>query len=147
VLTGFSVLLIYGLMNFTELGLRVRATMQNREMAKTLGVNTRRVDGYTFALGAGIAGVAGYALTLIGGVTPNMGQNYIVESFLVVVTGGVGELAGAIYAGMGLGVLNQFLEPSVGAVWGQVLILVGVILFIQRRPSGLFPPKGRLADV
>jgi urea transport system permease protein len=147
VLTGFCVLLIYGLMNFTELGLRVRATMQNREMAKTLGVNTRRIDGYTFALGAGIAGVAGYALTLIGNVTPNMGQNYIVESFLVVVTGGVGELAGAIYAGMGLGVLNQILEPSVGAVWGQVLILVGVILFIQRRPAGLFPPKGRLADV
>jgi len=146
-LTAFCVLLIYGLMNFTKLGLRVRATMQNREMARSLGVNTRRVDGYTFALGSGIAGVAGYALTLIGGVTPDMGQNYIVESFLVVVTGGVGELAGAIYAGMGLGVLNQFLEPSVGAVWGQVLILVGVILFIQRRPAGLFPPKGRLADV
>ena len=76
-----------------------------------------------------------------------MGQSYIVESFLVVVTGGVGELSGAIYAGMGLGVLNKILEPSFGAVWGQVLILIAVILFIQRRPAGLFPPKGRLADV
>ncbi len=86
-------------------------------------------------------------MTLIGGVTPDMGQNYIVESFLVVVTGGVGELAGTIYAGLGLGVLDKFFEPFTGAVWGQVLVLVAVILFIQRRPSGLFPPKGRLADV
>lgn len=146
VLTAGCVLLIYGLMRFTELGLRIRATTQDREMASALGVNTRRVDGYTFALGAGIAGVAGYALTLIGGVTPDMGQNYIVESFLVVVTGGVGKLVGAIWAGLGIGVLNKILEPSFGAVWGQVLILLGVILFIQRRPSGLFPPKGRLAD-
>ncbi|MBI3836608.1 MAG: urea ABC transporter permease subunit UrtB [Planctomycetia bacterium] len=147
VLTSFCVLLIYGLMRFTDLGLRIRATMQDREMADALGVNTRRVDGYTFALGAGLAGLAGYALTLIGGVTPDMGQNYIVESFLVVVTGGVGEFAGAIWAGLGLGVLNKILEPSLGAVWGQVLILIGVVLFIQRRPAGLFPPKGRLADV
>jgi urea transport system permease protein len=138
--------LIYGLLNYTKLGLRIRATMQNREMAAALGVSTRRIDGYTFALGAGIAGIAGYALTLIGGVTPDMGQNYIVESFLVVVTGGVGELAGTIYAGLGLGVLDKFFEPFTGAVWGQVLILVLVILFIQRRPAGLFPPKGRLAD-
>jgi urea transport system permease protein len=112
-----------------------------------LGVNTRRIDGYTFALGAGIAGIAGYALTLIGGVTPDMGQNYIVDSFLVVVTGGVGELWGAIYAGLGMGMLDKWFEPFTGAVWGRVLLLILVILFIQRRPQGLFPPKGRLADV
>ena len=147
VLCALCVILIYGLLNYTKLGLRIRATVQNREMAAALGVSTRRVDGYTFALGAGIAGIAGYALTLIGGVTPDMGQNYIVESFLVVVTGGVGELAGTIYAGLGLGGLDKFLEPFTGAVWGQVLVLVAVIIFIQRRPSGLFPPKGRLADV
>jgi urea transport system permease protein len=147
VLCALCVMLIYGLLNYTKLGLRIRATVQNREMAAALGVSTRRIDGYTFALGAGIAGIAGYALTLIGGVTPDMGQNYIVESFLVVVTGGVGELAGTIYAGLGLGVLDKFFEPFTGAVWGQVLVLVAVILFIQRRPSGLFPPKGRLADV
>lgn len=147
VLCALCVALIYGLLNYTKLGLRIRATVQNREMAAALGVSTRRIDGYTFALGAGIAGIAGYALTLIGGVTPDMGQNYIVESFLVVVTGGVGELAGTIYAGLGLGGLDKLLEPFTGAVWGQVLVLVAVILFIQRRPSGLFPPKGRLADV
>ncbi|HEX4000343.1 MAG TPA: urea ABC transporter permease subunit UrtB [Pirellulales bacterium] len=147
ILCVLCVALIYGLLGYTKIGLRIRATVQNREMAAALGVSTRRVDGYTFALGAGIAGIAGYALTLIGGVTPDMGQNYIVESFLVVVTGGVGELAGTIYAGLGLGVLDKIFEPFTGAVWGQVLILVVVILFIQRRPSGLFPPKGRLADV
>ena len=134
------------IMNYTQYGLRMRATTQNREMAAALGVNTRRIDGYTFALGSGLAGIAGYGLTLIGGVSPDMGKNYIVESFLVVVTGGVGKLDGAIWAGLGLGVLNKILEPSTGAVWGQVLILLGVILFIQRRPAGLFPPKGRLAD-
>ncbi len=147
VLGVFCVGLIYFLMNYTSMGLRVRATMQNREMAGALGVNTRRVDGYTFALGAGVAGIAGYALTLIGGVTPDMGQNYIVDSFLVVVTGGVGELWGAIYAGLGMGMLDKWFEPFTGAVWGRVLLLILVILFIQRRPQGLFPPKGRLADV
>jgi urea transport system permease protein len=147
VLGIFCVGLIYFLMNYTSMGLRVRATMQNREMAGALGVNTRRIDGYTFALGAGVAGIAGYALTLIGGVTPDMGQNYIVDSFLVVVTGGVGELWGAIYAGLGMGMLDKWFEPFTGAVWGRVLLLILVILFIQRRPQGLFPPKGRLADV
>ena len=141
------VLLFYFIMNYTQYGLRMCATTQNREMAAALGVNTRRIDGYTFALGSGLAGIAGYGLTLIGGVSPDMGKNYIVESFLVVVTGGVGELAGTLYAGMGLGVLNKVFEPLFGAVWGQVLVLVAIVLFIQIRPAGLFPPKGRHADV
>ena len=141
------VVLFYLAMNYTKLGLRMRATTQNREMAAALGVNTRWVDGCTFALGSGLAGVAGYGMTVIGGVSPGMGQTYIVESFLVVVTGGVGELAGTLYAGMGLGVLNKVLEPWFGAVWGQVLVLVAIVIFLQRRPAGLFPPKGRLADV
>ena len=147
VLCACCVLLFYFIMNYTPFGLRMRATMQNRDMAAALGVNTRRIDGATFALGSGLAGIAGYGLTLIGGVSPDMGKNYIVESFLVVVTGGVGELAGTLYAGLGLGVLNKVFEPLFGAVWGQVLVLIAIVLFIQIRPAGLFPPKGRHADV
>ena len=148
VLCATCVLLVYLLMNCTRRGMLIRATVQNRETAETLGVNTRRMDGFTFALGAGLAGVAGYAWTLIGGVTPNMGQNHIVGAFLVVVTGGVGELAGTIWAGMGIGMLTKLIEP----IWGdarvaQVALLVLVIIFIQWKPAGLFPPKGRLADV
>jgi urea transport system permease protein len=147
---GFCVACI-GLMYFiiekTKLGLLLRATTQNRTMAASLGVSTRRIDMLTFGLGAGLAGLAGCALTQIGGVTPDMGSNYIIDSFLVVVTGGVGKLAGAIWAGLGLGMTNKFMEPVVGTVWAKVLILVLVVLFIQRRPSGLFPAKGRLADV
>ncbi len=146
-LCAFSVFMFYLVKNYTKLGLRMRATTQNREMASALGVNTRWVDGCTFALGSGLAGVAGYGMTVIGGVSPGMGQNYIVESFLVVVTGGVGELAGTVYAGFGLGVLDKVLEPWTGAVWGQVLVLVAIVIFLQRRPAGLFPPKGRSADV
>jgi urea transport system permease protein len=146
-LCTFSVLMFYLIKNYTKLGLRMRATTQNREMASALGVNTRWVDGCTFALGSGLAGIAGYGMTVIGGVSPGMGQTYIVESFLVVVTGGVGELAGTVYAGLGLGVLNKVLEPWFGAVWGQVLVLVAIVIFLQRRPAGLFPPKGRQADV
>ncbi len=146
-LTTSCVLAVYWVMNYTRLGLLVRATVQNRETATSLGVNTRWTDGFTFALGAGLAGVAGCALTLIGGVTPDMGQNYIVDSFLVVVTGGVGELAGAVWAGLGLGVVNKLLEPTFEAIWGKVLILAIVIIFIQWKPAGLFPPRGRLADV
>ena len=146
IVCALSVSLIYYLMNHTTLGLLLRATTQNREMANSLGVNTRRIDGHAFAIGAGLAGIAGCTLTLIGGVTPDMGQNYIVDSFLVVVTGGVGELAGTIVAGLGLGVLNKALEPVFAAVWSKVLILLAVIAFIQWRPAGLFPPKGRHAD-
>ena len=146
-LCGVCLTLTYGLLRRTTLGLMVRATTQNREMADSLGVNTRRIDSCTFALGAGLAGIAGCALTLIGGVTPDMGQNYIVDSFLVVVTGGVGELVGVVASGFGMGLLTKTLEPFVETVWARVLILVCVIAFIQWRPAGLFPPKGRLADV
>jgi urea transport system permease protein len=137
---------LYITIDRTRLGLLLRATTQNRAMAAALGVPTRRIDGMTFALGSGIAGMAGCALTLIGGVTPDMGQNYIVDSFMVVVTGGVGKLAGAIWAGMGLGIADKLFEPYVQAVWAKVIILILVIAFIQWRPSGLFPAKGRLAD-
>lgn len=146
-LCGLCVFLTYTLLRRTTLGLMVRATTQNRQTASSLGVNTRRVDSCTFAFGAGLAGIAGCALTLIGGVTPDMGQNYIVDSFLVVVTGGVGELLGVLTAGLGMGLLTKTLEPFVESVWAKVLILACVILFIQWRPAGLFPPKGRLADV
>ena len=142
------VLAVAAVMNFTRQGLLIRATVQNRETAESLGVNTRRTDGLTFALGAGLAGIAGYAWTLIGGVTPDMGQNHIVDAFLVVVTGGVGELAGSVWAGMGLGVINKLIEPALGsATWAKVILLLLVIVFIQWKPAGLFPPKGRLADV
>ena len=134
------------IINRTKLGLLLRATTQARSMAGALGVPTKRVDLYTFALGAGLAGMAGCALTTIEGVTPNMGQNYIIDSFLVVVTGGVGKLAGAIWAGLGLGVINKLLEPIFQTVWAKVIILGIVVVFLQWRPSGLFPAKGRLAD-
>jgi urea transport system permease protein len=140
------VLLMYFIISRTKLGLLLRATTQSRQMSGALGVSTRRIDAYTFALGAGLAGLAGCALTPIGGVTPDMGQNYIVDSFLVVVSGGVGKLAGAIWAGLGLGMLNKLLEPIFQTVWAKVIVLGLVVLFLQWRPSGLFPAKGRLAD-
>lgn len=137
---------IYAVLFRSNLGLRVRAVTQNRNMSACLGIPTRTVDAYTFAFGSGLAGLAGCALTLVGNVEPGLGQNYIVDSFMVVVTGGVGKLAGTIVAALGIGSLNKFLEPSFGAVYGKVLILVLVILFLQRRPSGLFAIKGRHAD-
>ncbi|HXX75979.1 MAG TPA: urea ABC transporter permease subunit UrtB [Nitrospiraceae bacterium] len=137
---------IYLLLFRSNLGLRVRAVTQNRNMSACLGIPTRKVDAYTFAFGSGLAGVAGWALTLIGNVEPGLGQNYIVDSFMVVVTGGVGKLAGTIVASLGIGGLNKLLEPSFGAVYGKVLILVLVILFLQWRPSGLFAIKGRHAE-
>ena len=137
---------IYLLLFRSRAGLRVRAVMQNRNMSACLGIATRRVDAYTFAFGSGLAGLAGCALTLVGNVEPGLGQNYIVDSFMVVVTGGVGKLAGTIVASLGIGGLNKLLEPSFGAVYGKVLILILVILFLQRRPSGLFAMKGRHAE-
>src|ERR1043165_9663664 len=137
---------MYLLITRTRLGLLLRATTQNRTMAASLGVNTRRIDGLTFALGSGIAGMAGCALTLISNITPDMGQAVIVDSFMVVVAGGVGKLAGAIIAGVGLGCFTKTMEPWFGAVWGQVLMLAAVVVFLQWKPSGLFPAKGRLAD-
>jgi urea transport system permease protein len=148
-----AVLAVWWQMNHTRIGLHIRATMQSRDMARSLGVNTRRVDRFTFAFGAGLAGVAGYAWTLIGGVTPDMGQtNFIVDSFLVVVVGGVGELLGVVFSGLGIGLLTKVVEPmefwgfTVGAIWAKVFVLVCVVAFIQFKPAGLFAPKGRLAD-
>jgi urea transport system permease protein len=155
-LLGLSVLsvgFIYFIIRKTRFGMLIRATMQNRDMASSLGVRTRKIDRLTFALGSGIAGVAGYGWTIIGGVTPDMGQtNFIVDSFLVVVTGGVGELLGVICSGLGIGVLTKLIEPleigtfTIGPVWGKVILLALIVGFIQYRPSGLFAPKGRLAD-
>lgn len=134
---------LWAVMRFTRLGLEVRAVTANRSMARAMGVKANRVDMLTFGLGAGVAGLAGVALSQITNVGPNLGQSYIVDSFLVVVFGGVGNLWGTLVAGMTLGVLNQLLQPWVGAVLAKVVVLVGVILFIQKRPRGLFPPKGR----
>jgi len=145
-LSVVCVLTIYAILFRSGLGLRVRAVTQNRNMSACLGIPTRKVDAYTFAFGSGLAGMAGWALTLIGNVEPGLGQNYIVDSFMVVVTGGVGKLAGTIVASLGIGGLNKLLEPSLGAVYGKVCILVLVILFLQWRPSGLFAIKGRHAD-
>ena len=144
---------VYFIIRKTRFGMLIRATMQNRDMANSLGVRTRKIDRLTFALGSGIAGVAGYGWTIIGGVTPDMGQtNFIVDSFLVVVTGGVGELIGVVYSGLGIGILTKLIEPleigtfTIGPVWGKVILLALIVAFIQYRPSGLFAPKGRLAD-
>jgi urea transport system permease protein len=142
----FVVLLTWLLLNKTRLGLNVRAVTQNRNMAACCGVPTGRVDMLAFGLGSGIAGLGGVALSQIGNVGPDLGQSYIIDSFLVVVLGGVGQLAGSVTAAFGLGVLNKFLEPQIGAVLGKILILALIILFIQKRPQGLFALKGRVID-
>lgn len=146
VLSIVCVVGIYYLLFRSNLGMRVRAVTQNRNMSACLGIPTRKVDSYTFAFASGLAGIAGWALTMVGNVDPGLGQNYIVDSFMVVVTGGVGKLAGTIWASLGIGGLNKVIEPFSGAVYGKVFILVGVILFLQWRPSGLFAAKGRSAD-
>ncbi len=130
----------------TSLGLKVRAVSQNRQMAKAMGVRTEWVDAMTFGLGSGIAGVAGVALSQLTNVGPNMGQAYIIDSFMVVVFGGVGNLWGTLVGAMSLGVVNKFLEPWAGAVLAKILVLVFIILFIQKRPSGIFPQKGRATE-
>ncbi len=130
----------------TRLGLRVRAVTQNRNMSSCLGIETSKVDAITFFLGSGLAGTAGCAMTLIGNVVPDMGQTYIVDSFLVVVTGGVGNIAGTIVSGFGIGFMFKILESFFEAVYGKVLILVIIILFLQFKPKGLFPDKGRIAE-
>ncbi|WP_428607373.1 urea ABC transporter permease subunit UrtB [Sedimenticola sp.] len=130
----------------TSLGLQVRAVSQNRAMARAMGVRSEWVDAMTFGLGSGIAGVAGVALSQLTNVGPNLGQSYIIDSFMVVVFGGVGNLWGTLVSGMGLGIANKFLEPWSGAVLAKILVLVFIILFIQKRPRGLFPQKGRAAE-
>ena len=140
------VVLTWLLLNKTRLGLNVRAVTQNRNMAACCGVPTGRVDMLAFGLGSGIAGLGGVALSQIGNVGPDLGQGYIIDSFLVVVLGGVGQLAGTVYAAFGLGIANKILEPQIGAVLGKILILGLIILFIQKRPQGLFALKGRVID-
>ena len=140
------VFLTWLLLNKTRLGLNVRAVTQNRNMAACCGVPTGRVDMLAFGLGSGIAGLGGVALSQVGNVGPDLGQGYIIDSFLVVVLGGVGQLAGTVYAAFGLGIANKILEPQIGAVLGKILILGLIILFIQKRPQGLFALKGRVID-
>ena len=149
VIIGFAaavVALIAAILTRTRLGLFVRGVTQNRAMASSLGVPTGRVDTYAFGLGSGIAGLAGCALSQIGNVGPDLGQTYIVDSFMVVVLGGVGQLAGTVYAAMGLGIVNKFLEAWSGAVLAKIAVLVFIIVFIQKRPQGLFALKGRMAE-
>ncbi len=133
-------------LNRTSLGLNVRAVSQNRNMAKAIGVRADWVDAMTFGLGSGIAGIAGVALSQLTNVGPNLGQAYIIDSFMVVVFGGVGNLWGTLVGALSLGVVNKFLEPATGAVLAKILVLVFIILFIQKRPRGLFPQKGRAAE-
>jgi urea transport system permease protein len=140
------VLAVWLLLNKTRLGLFVRAVMQNRRMADCVGVPTARIDMLTFGLGSGIAGLGGMALSQLGNVGPDLGQAYIVDSFIVVVLGGVGQLAGTVLAAVGLGEVNKFLEPFAGAVMAKISILVFIIIFIQRRPQGLFAMKGRSVE-
>lgn len=137
---------LLAVMKKTSLGLQVRAVSQNRAMARAMGVRSDWVDALTFGLGAGIAGVAGVALSLLTNVGPNLGQAYIIDSFMVVVFGGVGNLWGTLVAGMSLGVVNKLMEPWAGAVLAKILMLVFIILFIQKRPRGLFPQRGRAAE-
>jgi len=138
--------LLMAVLKRTRVGLDIRAVSQNRAMARAMGVRSEWVDALTFGLGSGIAGVAGVALSQLTNVGPNLGQAYIIDSFMVVVFGGVGNLWGTLLGGMSLGVVNKVLEPYSGAVLGKILVLVGLILFIQRRPRGLFPQTGRAAE-
>jgi urea transport system permease protein len=135
---------VWFLLQRTSLGLKVRAVTQNRNMAGCLGIRTARIDTWMFGLGSGIAGLGGVALSQLGNVGPELGQGYIIDSFMVVVLGGVGRLAGTVAASLGLGIVNKLLEPVAGAVLGKIAVLVFIILFIQRRPQGLFAPKGRV---
>ncbi len=143
---GGVLLLVWVLLTRTRLGLYVRAVTQNRNMASALGVRTPKIDMMAFGLGSGIAGLAGCALSQIGNVGPDLGQSYIVDSFMVVVLGGVGQLAGTVYAALGLGIANKFLEAWQGAVLAKIAVLVFIIIFIQKRPQGLFALKGRTVD-
>jgi urea transport system permease protein len=146
----FAALVLAGvafLIGKTRLGLFVRGVTQNRPIASCMGVNTARIDTYAFALGSGIAGLAGCALSQVGNVGPDLGQSYIVDSFMVVVVGGVGQLAGTVYAALGLGILNKLFEGWAGAVLAKIAVLVLIIVFIQKRPQGIFAMKGRSAEV
>lgn len=145
----FAALVLAALMavlRFTSLGLEMRAVTQNRRMAAAMGIRTPWIDALTFGLGSGVAGMAGVALSQIDNVSPNLGQGYIIDSFMVVVFGGVGNLWGTLVSALTLGIVNKFLEPVAGAVLGKIVVLVLLILFIQRKPRGLFPLKGRAVE-
>jgi urea transport system permease protein len=133
-------------LRYTPLGLRMRAVTQNRRMAAAMGIKTPWIDAMTFGLGSGVAGIAGVALSQIDNVSPNLGQNYIIDSFMVVVFGGVGNLWGTTLGALTLGVVNKFLEPVAGAVLGKIVVLILLILFVQRNPRGMFPLKGRAVE-
>lgn len=142
----FVVIAIWVMLQKTSLGLQVRAVTQNRKMAACMGIPTHKVDMWTFGLGSGVAGLGGLALSQIGNVGPELGRMYIVDSFMVVVMGGVGKIAGTVAGALGIGVINKFLEPVSGAVLGKIIVLVLIIALIQKRPQGLFAPKGRTID-
>lgn len=137
---------LFFILRYTRLGIEVRAVSQNRAMARAMGVRSEWVDAMTFGLGSGIAGIAGVALSQLTNVGPNLGQAYIIDSFMVVVFGGVGNLWGTLVAGMSLGIANKIMEPWAGAVLAKILVLIFIILFIQKKPRGLFPQKGRSAE-
>lgn len=141
------VVLVWALLQRTRLGVYVRAVTQNREMAANVGIRTQRIDIWTFGLGSGVAGLGGVALSQLGNVGPELGQSYIVDSFMVVVLGGVGSIVGTVAGALGLGVANKLLEPALGAVMGKILLLGVLIVFIQWRPQGMFAPKGRAAEL
>ncbi len=134
---------LYAAMRWTSFGLQMRSVVQNRQMAGAMGIRTKWIDALTFGLGSGIAGIAGVAISQIDNVSPNLGQSYIIDSFMVVVFGGVGNLWGTLVGALSLGVANKFLEPYAGAVLAKIFVLVFIILFIQKRPRGLFALKGR----
>ena len=149
IIIGFALVVLAAvalLLARTRLGLFVRGVTQNRQMASCVGINTAQIDTWAFALGSGIAGLAGCALSQIGNVGPDLGQNYIVDAFMVVVLGGVGQLAGTVYAALGLGMVNKLLEGWTGAVLAKIAVLIFIIVFIQKRPQGLFAMKGRSAE-
>ena len=145
----FSLLVFAGLViaiRRTAFGLQMRAVTQNRAMASSMGIRTGWVDALTFGLGSGIAGIAGVALSQLTNVGPNLGQAYIVDSFMVVVFGGVGNLFGTLFGALTLGIVNKLMEPMIGAVLAKIVVLVFIILFIQRRPRGMFALKGRFVE-
>jgi len=146
IFSGLVVFLVWLILQRTRLGLQVRAVTQNRPMAASMGIATSQVDMWTFGLGCGIAGLGGVALSQLTNVGPELGQLYIVDSFMVVVLGGVGKIVGTVFGALGLGIVNKFLEPVSGAVLGKIFVLIFVILFIQKRPQGMFALKGRVAE-
>ncbi|HSF68165.1 MAG TPA: urea ABC transporter permease subunit UrtB, partial [Nitrospiraceae bacterium] len=148
-LAGVALFGVYLLLSRTRMGLLVRAVTQNRNMSACVGISTRKVDSWTFAFGTGLAGIAGCAISLISNVDPEVGKSYIVESFMVVVVGGVGKLAGTVVSALGIGMISKILEPIIGgtggSIYAKLFILMAIIVFLQVRPTGLFPAKGRAA--